>query len=81
MNNQDDIDGVPDSDPDHIDPAGDVADLVEANIDNIKLDENQDVSELREFINSVENSEDPVDPGTVATVRMARAMLKKIDND
>ncbi|ERG97694.1 MAG: hypothetical protein J07HQX50_01722, partial [Haloquadratum sp. J07HQX50] len=60
MNNQDDIDGVPDSDPDHIDPAGDVADLVEANIDNIKLDENQDVSELREFINSVENSEDPV---------------------
>jgi hypothetical protein len=80
MNNHD-TDGVPDSDPDHIDPAGDIADLVEEGIIDMELSDSQDVSELREFIEFVENSDDPVDPGTVATVRIARAMLQKIDDE
>jgi hypothetical protein len=67
--------GTPDSDPDHIDPAGYFADLVESGEHNIQLSEEQDCEQLREFIESVENSDSPADPGTNAMVRIARSIL------
>jgi hypothetical protein len=71
--------GTPDSDPDHIDPAGDLADLIESGEHNIQLSEEQDPAELREFIESVENSDSPADPGTNAMVRIARSILTQTD--
>jgi len=38
-------DGVPDSDPRHLDPAGDMADLVESGEFDIALAEDQDAEE------------------------------------
>jgi len=70
-----------DSDPRHLDPAGKVADLVESGDVEIDLADDQDPDELREFIDTVESSDDPVDPGTVATVRIARALLEEADED
>ena len=82
MDTNDDGDGVPDSDPRHIDPAGDMADLIESGEVNVELADDQSPEELREFIESVESGEhDPVDPGTVAMVRIARAMLDDTDTD
>jgi hypothetical protein len=73
--------GTPDSDPDHLDPAGDLADSIESNELNVELSEDQDPEDLREFIKSVENSDQPTDPGTNATVRMARAILEQTDRE
>jgi hypothetical protein len=73
-------DPTPDSDPQHIDPAGDLADLLESDEIDVELSADQDPDELREFIESVENSDEPTDPGTHATVRMARALLEKTDD-
>jgi hypothetical protein len=70
-----------DSDPRHLDPGGKVADLVESGDVEIDLADDQDPDELRDFIDEVENSDDPVDPGTVATVRIARALLEDTDED
>jgi len=68
-----------DSDPRHLDPGGKVADLVESGDVDIELADDQDPDELRDFIDEVENSDDPVDPGTVATVRIARELLEDTD--
>jgi hypothetical protein len=76
----DDDPGIPDSDPKHIDPAGDVADLLDSGEVDVQLSADQDPEELREFIENVEDSDEPADPGTNATVRMARALLEKIDD-
>ena len=70
-----DGDGVPDSDPRHIDPAGDIADLVESGEFDIDLADDQDPEELREFIRRAEAGEFGADPGVEATVRIARAIL------
>ncbi|WP_262181696.1 hypothetical protein [Haloarcula laminariae] len=72
-----DGDGVPDSDPRHIDPAGDLADLVESGEFDIELADDQDPAELREFVERAEAGEFDLraDPGLEAAVRMARAML------
>ncbi len=73
--------GVPDSDPRHIDPAGDVADLVESNEFDIELADDQDADELREFIERAEAGEfGDADPGLEATVRIARAILGERGN-
>lgn len=69
-------DPTPDSDPRHIDPAGDLADLVESGEVEIELGEDQDREELREFIQHVEESDEPADPGTNANVRIARSLLE-----
>jgi hypothetical protein len=74
-------DPTPDSDPDHLDPAGDVADLLESGEIDVQLSGDQDPEELREFIETVENSDEPTDPGTNATVRMARAILEQTDDE
>jgi hypothetical protein len=76
----DDDPGIPDSDPQHIDPAGDVADLLDSGELDVQLSADQDPEELREFIENVKNSDEPADPGTNATVRMARALLEKTDD-
>jgi len=73
--------GTPDSDPDHLDPAGDVADLLESGEIDVELSADQDPDELREFIQRVEDSDEPADPGTNATVRMARALLEQTDDE
>lgn len=71
-----DEDGIPDSDPRHLDPAGDMADLIESGEVDVTLSDEQSTEELREFIEAAENGEfGEVDPGLEATVRMARAML------
>jgi len=77
----DDAEGIndgptPDSDPRHIDPAGDLADLVESGELEIELDDDQDVDELQEFVERAEAGEFDADPGLEATVRIARAMLE-----
>jgi hypothetical protein len=77
----DDDPGIPESDPKHIDPAGDVADLLESGDIDVQLSAEQDPEELREFIKTVENSDEPVDPGTNATVRMARALLEQTEDE
>jgi hypothetical protein len=76
----DDDPGIPDSDPKHIDPAGDVADLLESGEADVQLSGDQDPDELREFIQHIENSDEPTDPGANATVRMARALLEQTDD-
>ena len=69
--------GVPDSDPRHLDPAGDIADLVESGEFDISLAEGQSEEELREFVRKAEAGEFDLraDPGLEATVRIARALL------
>ena len=83
MNNDEDgSPGVPDSDPRHIDPAGDIADLFESGeIDVDGIDVQNDLEELREFVRKAEAGEFDLraDPGLEATVRIVRTMLENMD--
>ena len=73
---------VPDSDPRHIDPAGDLADAVESGDLELDLADDQDVEDLRAFLDAVDAGEyDPVDPGLEATVRIVRSLLDDQDDD
>jgi len=76
-----DGDGVPDSDPRHIDPAGDIADLVESGEFDIDLADDQDPEELREFVERAEAGEFGADPGLEATVRIARSLLEASEGE
>lgn len=77
MSNDRDEEGVPDKDPNHIDPAGDLADAVESGEFDIELAEDQTPEELEEFIEKAESGEfGDSDPGLEATVRIARALLE-----
>lgn len=71
----DNSEGVPDADPRHIDPAGDLADLVESGAIDVELAEEQDREDLRAFLDRVEAGEYEADPGLEATVRIVRALL------
>ncbi len=71
----DDDAAVPDSDPHHLDPAGDLADLVESGELELSLTDDADREQLHEFIKTVETSDDPVDPGDEAIIRIARELL------
>ena len=74
--------GVPDSDPRHLDPAGDLADAAESGDLELELDERQDPEELRTFLDAVDRGEyDPVDPALEATVRIVRALLADVDEE
>jgi hypothetical protein len=75
--------GVPESDPRHFDPAGDIADLVESGEFDIDLAEDQDAEELREFVRKAEAGEFDLraDPALEATVRIARALLEDEPGD
>jgi hypothetical protein len=74
-------DNVPDNDPTHIDPPGGLADLIATDLSAVALSEEQDPAEIREFISSVEDSDEPADPGTNAAVRIARAVLEQAESD
>lgn len=82
---EDDGDGpdpVPESDPRHIDPAGDLADAVESGDLDLSLADDQDAEDLRAFVDAAERGElGPVDPGLEAQVRIARALLDDTEGD
>lgn len=68
--------GVPDADPRHLDPAGDLADAVESREFDMQLADDQDAEDLRQFLDAVDAGEyDPVDPALEATVRIVRELL------
>jgi len=73
--------GVPDSDPAHLDPAGDIADLVESGKVDIALADDQDPEDLRAFVDAVEAGEIDADPGVEATVRIVRALLADAEGE
>jgi len=78
----DDPDPVPESDPRHIDPGGDLADAVESGDLDLSLADDQDAADLRAFVDAAESGElGPVDPGLEAQVRIARALLADLDDD
>ena len=79
MTDESDEAGVPDSDPRHLDPAGDMADAVESGEFDISLAEDQSEEELREFLERVDAGEFEPDPGLEATVRIVRALLDESD--
>lgn len=75
-------DGVPDSDPRHIDPAGDLADAFESGeIDAELVDVENDTEELREFVERAEAGEYDADPSLEATVRIVRTLLENTDGE
>ena len=74
-------DGVPDRDPRHIDPAGDLADAVESGDLDLSLADDGDAEDLRAFVDAAERGElGPVDPGLEAQVRIVRALLDDLDD-
>ena len=73
--------GVPDTDPEHVDPAGDLAGAVESGDLELTLDDDQDVEELREFLRRAEAGEFDADPGLEATVRIVRSLLDDVDGE
>ena len=81
MTDESDEAGVPDSDPRHLDPAGDMADAVESGEFDISLAEDQSEEELREFLERVDAGEFEPDPGLEATVRIVRALLDDEDGE
>jgi len=62
-----------------INPAGDIADLLEDGEHDIQLSPDQDKEDLREFIETVEETDGLTDPGTNAMVRIAKTMLDDED--
>jgi len=78
---EDDTDPVPETDPRHIDPAGDLADAVESGDLDLSLADDQDAEDLREFVEAAESGElGPIDPGLEAQVRIVRALLDDLDD-
>lgn len=74
----DDRDGVPDSDPRHIDPAADIADAIEdGELSGMRLGSDADRDELEEFIERAESGEFGAEPSVEAMVRIARALLDR----
>ena len=75
--------GVPDTDPRHIDPAGDLAAAFENGDLSAELVDTDDAGELREFVERAEAGEFDLraDPGLEATVRIVRALLANSDTD
>jgi hypothetical protein len=73
---------VPESDPRHIDPAGELADAVESGDLDLSLADDQDAADLRAFVDAAERGElGPVDPGLEAQVRIARALLDDMEEN
>ena len=74
--------GTPDTDPQHIDPAGDLADAVESGDLDLSLADDQDAEDLRAFVDAAESGDlGSVDPGLEAQVRIVRALLDDGDTD
>jgi hypothetical protein len=62
-----------------INPAADIADLLEDGDHDVQLSPDQDKEDLREFIETVEETDGMSDPGTNAMVRIAKTMLDDED--
>ena len=73
--------GVPDSDPRHLDPAGDLADAFERGEFDVELDGDTDREDLEAFLERAEAGEFGADPGVEATVRIVRALLEESDGE
>ena len=73
--------GVPDSDPRHLDPAGDLADAFESGEFDVELDGDTDREDLEAFLERAEAGEFGADPGVEATVRIVRALLEESDGE
>lgn len=64
-----------------IDPAGDVADLLESRDYDIELADDQDPAELWEFIEAAENGEfGEIGPALEGQIRMVKAVLDEPDD-
>jgi vacuolar-type H+-ATPase subunit D/Vma8 len=74
--------GVPNTDPETIDPAGHMADLIESGAVDMELAADADrlLDEMREFLDRVDAGEYDVDPGLEATVRIVRSLLDGDDD-
>lgn len=71
-----DRDGVPDTDPRHLDPAGDLAaEFEDGVLSNASVTEETEREDLREWLTRAESGEFGADPGVEATVRIVRALL------
>jgi hypothetical protein len=82
MTDESDDDGVPDSDPRHLDPAGDLADAFESGVlEDATVADEAAREDLREWLARAEAGEFGADPGVEATVRIARALLDEDDSD
>jgi hypothetical protein len=81
MTDDGDEPGVPDTDPRHLDPAGDLADAVESGDLDLSLADDADPEELRAFLDAVDAGEIEPDPGVNATVRIVRTLLDDTDAD
>lgn len=68
---------VPDSDPHHLDPAGEFAGRIEDGEIDMQLADDTDREDLREFVARAEAGEFGADPGVEANVRIARALLDR----
>jgi hypothetical protein len=76
----DDPEPVPENDPQHIDPAGDLANAVESGDLNLSLTDDQDAEKIRAFVEAAESGElGPADPGLEVQVRIVRALLSDLD--
>jgi hypothetical protein len=61
---------IPERDPQHIDPAGDLPDAVKGGDLGLSLADDQDGEDLRAFVDAAESGElGPVDPGLEARYR------------
>jgi hypothetical protein len=58
-----------------IDPAGDLAGLLESADHDIQLADDQDPAELREFIEAAENGDGEIGPALEGQIRMVKAIL------
>ena len=73
--------GIPDSDPDHIDPAGDLADLFESgDLQGATVGDDSDREELEEWLARAEAGEFGADPGVEATAPIVRSLLEDGDD-
>jgi hypothetical protein len=81
MTDDADADGVPETDPKHIDPAGDLADLFESGQLGATVADDADREELEEWLEQAEAGEFGADPGIEATVRIVRSLLEEPTDD
>lgn len=74
--------GTPDTDPRHVDPAGEAATILEDHMTDAELGEDTDVDDVRAFVEAAERGEfGPADAALEAQVRIARAILEAVDDD
>lgn len=76
-----DRDGVPDTDPRHLDPAGELAsEFEDGTLSTATVTDETEREDLRGWLDRAENGEFGADPGVEATVRIVRALLDENDD-